>query len=424
MKKVLSAAAITLLSLLALVQVLAIAFPAEARDIIRGERSIAASSRPAPAPPRPAAPQAPRQVSNEGARAPQEVAQGNPGAAPTPRPRATPPPRRTAPPSRDNTRPAQTRSLRRAVFAGTTEGISATAAPQPELYPFTPERRTVPSKGMLRIELRMKNNSGIYWETASIALSTPLRNDAMVYRIDSWRDQEEIMIDYAFPEAELESRLTQLRVVQVTGSQARAALADMFNEQRQEFAMAAGRADQTEINRTGEQIAAPGLLGLLASARAPFAQQPARTVSLAEVARGRRLQLTFPAEHEIVRPNEDTLPRGTEVRENASRLFMTACDQALGIQERIRGFIRLLAEQPYEEAMAGEGAAAVTDIRRSLAEFTNSAVSLSMMAESSGDAQVQRLQARLLEFSDRITRQVTAIEVQVRRHDQRFAIQR
>jgi hypothetical protein len=428
-KKLLSSLTIAALSLLALAQAYAIVFPGEARAMLRGDSrtqprpAVVQTGNTAPArPARGAAEKPAPRGANLEAPETREVAQADPKPAPTPTRKTTPPPRKQAPPKRDDTKQTQTRALRRATPAGSIELASSTQAPQPELYPFTPERRTTPTKGLLRIELRMKNNSGIYWENATIALSTPARKDALLYRIDGWRDQEEIMIDYAFPEAELESRLTQLRVVSVTGSQARAALADIFNEQRQEFAMAAGRQDQTEIPRTGDRIAAPGILGLLASARAPFARQPAAVASYDDVARSRRLQIEFPAEHAVVSVDPEGLPAGTKERDAATKLFLESTSKAVAIQEDLKGFIALLRELPYEEAMATQGPEKISRIRHSLHEFTAGAVNLSVLADANDDSQIKRLQARLLEYSDRISRQVTSIEVQVRRHDPKFSI--
>lgn len=428
-KKLLSSVTIAALTLLALAQTYAIAFPGEARAMLRGD-STSSQRRPAVvqtgnegASRAPASRPAPKGTGKPAASESREIAQAEPKPTPAQGRKPAPPPRKQAPPKRDDTKQAQTRALRRATAAGSSDSISSAQAPQPELYPFTPERRTTPTKGTLRIELRMKNNSGIYWESATIALSTPVRKDALLYRIDGWRDQEEIMIDYAFPEAEMESRLTQLRVVSVTGAQARAALADMFNEQRQEFAMAAGRQDQTEIPRTGEKITAPGLLGLLASARAPFAQQPAAVASYDDVARVRRVEVIFPEEHAVVLPDTEGLPSGTKERTAATKLFTESSAKAVEIQDQLKAFIATLKDQTYEDAMAANGPAMISGIRQSLREFTSGAVDLSVLAESTGDGQIERLQARLLEYSDRLTRQVTSIEVQVRRHDPQFSIQ-
>jgi Ca-activated chloride channel homolog len=101
--------------------------------------------------------------------------------------------------------------------------------PPAHLYPFRVEVVDTLNETEMNVKLTIQNLSGIYWETAYIALAAPGYEKAIQFEVKDWNPEDIAILNYKFPIKERKERIANLRVVSVTGEQRESALKEEYD---------------------------------------------------------------------------------------------------------------------------------------------------------------------------------------------------
>jgi hypothetical protein len=361
-----------------------------------------------------------------------------------PPPRGTAPKSGAAPPRRPPTRSeieARARleavrgkevvePTRRALMLGPSPDPITSDPPPPSLYPFKVERRLFPTSDMIRIEMSIKNGSGIFWSTAYIAMRSQDSSKTIVFRIDDWRIDEVIGLDYTFPKDELESRLAGLRVARVSGIKRESALSEIVGDARASFAGGKTSAEAAR-NRTNSSspedqttfasVKVPGLLGMINSVRAPLIGMKVEVTS-SDAAMTSQVPLALPMELMLPEKIDVGLLADTPMRSKAVVHFDTAVAEARKVQASLSELIGVLSTKPYGEAKKDEIPAIRSRIQASLDAYNKESINLAVLSKSARDPKISEAETMLAGVADRVVKQVGSLEKQIRRVDPKFEL--
>lgn len=319
---------------------------------------------------------------------------------------------------------------RRALSLGASPDPINTPPPAAELYPFKVSRRTFPTPDLIRLELNIKNASGTFWQTAYVALRGADPAKTVVFRVDDWRIDEVVGLDYTFPKEELESRVKDLRVARVTGIKRESALSDLVGDIRSSVVgdtsrggTTGGKTTTTTVpdGRTYASVEVPGLLGLLASVRGPSAGLDVRVSSSGGAIKD-QIPLAIPLEHMLPQTLDIGLFADTPARTEARKLLDEAFAEGQKVQSQLGELIKVLANTPYEEAQKSDIPAIKAKIAESLATFDKKSLDLAVLANKVKDPKVSDAEAAARGMADKLVKMLTSIEKQVQKLDARFKL--
>lgn len=437
MKKILQLIALIILLTIGGGATFAIAFPGDAKAHLRtGARALLAPKKSEEPPPR-------RVAAAKSPADADDSKQGNnsPKAGPPPRGSSKPsasPPRR--PPSRSEVEARQrldavrgkevVEPTRRALMLGPSPDPITTDPPPPQLYPFSVARRVFPTSDMIRVELNIKNASGIFWSTAYIAMRSQDSSKNIVFRIDDWRIDEVIGLDYTFPKDELESRLSGLRVARVSGIKRESALSEIVGDMRASFAGGKTSA-QAARNRTNSSssddantyasVKVPGLLGVINSVRAPLIGMNVE-ITASDAAMTSQIPLALPMELMLPEVIDVGLLADTPMRSQAIVHFDSAIKEARSVQASLIELITVLSTKAYRDANEKEIPAIRASIRKSLDKYNKESIDLAVLSKSARDPKISEAETMLTGVADRVVKQVASLEKQIRRLDPKFKL--
>jgi len=319
---------------------------------------------------------------------------------------------------------------RRAHMLGPSQDPITNEPPPPSIYPFSVARRLFPTSDMIRIEMNIKNGSGIFWSTAYIAMRAQDSSKTVVFRIDDWRIDEVIGLDYTFPKDELESRLGGLRVARVSGIKRESALSEIVGDARVKFAggktgseSGSNRTNSTspDDQRTFASVKVPGLLGMINSVRAPLIGMSVEVTS-SDAAMTTQVPLAVPMELLLPDKIDVGLLADTPMRSKAVVHFDAAIVEARIVQSSLSELISVLSSKPYGEAKKSDIPAIRSKIQQSLEKYNKESINLAVISKSARDPKISEAETMLAGVADRVVKQIDALEKQIRRVDSKFEL--
>lgn len=337
-------------------------------------------------------------------------------------PPAKRPPSRAEVEKRGNTIDPSLMPKRRATFVGPTTDPIDGSAPPPSMYPFRVDRRVIPNPSSIRLELSIRNQSGIFWDTAFVALRSAGHEEAIVFRINDWRLDEVVGLDYTFPKDELEPRLKELRVVRVSGSRRQSALSDLMNEKRNEAS--GGQPTTVAISGEGGSMRASGLLGMLAVAREAETGVKVQYEAAPGASSARKLPaIVFPLEATIPAEIPLMVDESDPKRKEAAELFRESHKAALSIQEDITALIKQVNENAdFGAAMKNGGTALQDRIRGNLAAFNKKTLDLALAIERAKDNSLRSVTKANEDLANNVFLMTSSLESDMKRRDPKFSV--
>lgn len=312
----------------------------------------------------------------------------------------TPPPRRRPPKLRAGDLPTDTKVDTEAAFVGPVYELPRGTPPAPELYPFDVTRRMLPEAELIEVELVVLNRSGNFWKPAYVTFRSRLYPAGQMFKVESWGIDKTARFLYRFPKTELESRMDNLRIVNVEGEKQNALLLAELAKRREEAF--AGSSEEHLALQTMYQDAA-GAGDMLAQRR----KQP--------------IEILLPEERVPGRLNS-TLTGETEAQREAKELLNQAHRAALGAQEGIVALANSFKESGYEGTMNEVGQETLERVKRDMAVFDSASIELTFLGSRTRDAQITRQEQTLAEFAEALVNLAGAVESKVRTVEPEFNI--
>jgi hypothetical protein len=338
-------------------------------------------------------------------------------------PGARPPRRQDAAKAQEEV--AQIPITRKGRFIGMSNAERGADPPPPEFYPFAIRRREFVDAQTLRVEFAIRNSSGQHWRTAYVVLRPSGTDTGALFQIDDWKMDETVGIDYTFPRAELNERLSELRVVSVSGDRRVSALAELVSQDRRryiEYAMAAGARPNATRRRQGDRLNAPGLLALLGELQSPFTGidvTPVRAVD----ARTRTIEARIPADRRIPATPALVLRETSEERREAAAALADFHRTARSTDEALEAFAALLRGKTRAVFDDETVRQAHQDLRRQIKDFNKEGARLARLTRLSRDAEVQKADTVLRDYSGRIISMIEALDAEIRLVEPNFRVQ-
>lgn len=328
------------------------------------------------------------------------------------------------PPSKSEADAARTKDLdgvlvsRKGRYVGPVTQPGSSEAPLPELYPFSVNRRTYPDEKSITVEVAVKNASGVQWKTAYVAFRAPKSKSTHLFEIRDWQIDETVGFDYSFPRTEVQDRLTDLRIVSVSGEKRQSALADRLQQSRRRFVEIANASNASKRRARGETLAAGGLLGALGRMQSPVTGISIQTAELRTLS-AKPVTIQIPEEYRVPGVLALGLRETSDERKAVSDLAQKFHVSALAIQDSIDSLGRSLQSQPYDRA-ANSGP--VGTIRENIKAFNAIGVELATKIQTSTDQEVRKVNTLVLDYSRRVSGQVESVESQVKSSDPGFRL--
>lgn len=289
-----------------------------------------------------------------------------------------------------------------------------------EDYPFRVVKSITQPNGEMRVTIEIKNASEKDWPVAYLTLSSAFHPARPQYRLDNWRYDQTRSVDYVFPSHEMHPRMGELRIEDVTSVPTGEVLG---------IGVAVEPGRETE---TG------GALGLWRRTKKglgvppPPPEEMARLLAMdspelaRELERGTGLQINLDGIGELdAEPIE--IPETLDANEaRARRLSNEGIGKANEVIQAIRGLGDILAEKPWNEAMAtdGPGPKQMELIQKRMNAFFAEAIELQQHDQEHPSKETTAALQRLEEASDLILNYRDALERQVRTSQPDFELGR
>jgi len=312
---------------------------------------------------------------------------------------------------------------RKGRYVGPVNSTNSSTIPHPELYPLEPNRITDVDEYTKNVEFAIKNESGTHWKVAYVALRSSRYPVPQLFEIQDWRIGEIVGLDYTFPEDELAERMTELRVISVTGEQRRSALAQFVSQSRRRYVDTLSR-DQVNlaIRRDGDILNAPGLLAFFGNLQEPFTGIDVQTVEV---------KLTTPRVDPVKFPEEKLIPKELPVqikessaeRKEASDYMQEFHQLGFRAQGQLQEFIDSVSSGEYQETMNQDARDRLDEIRLVLSQFNRTGQQLAMTVQRSTDPELKKAQGVLKDYSEKIRYQIAQIDSAIQRVDKSFRVQ-
>lgn len=313
-------------------------------------------------------------------------------------------------------------AARRARLIGPVTQFNSEEAPPADLYPITIVRRTFPDAATMSVEIAVKNLSGNVWRSAYITIKSPKVPEGTLYEIRDWQLDEVVGLEYRFPRGEVQDRMRDLRIVSVSGDRRESALADRIAQSRLK---AVGAEDSRMLQgrrRTGDALAAPGLLAMLGDFQQPVTGiQVSYAEGRAPVARP--LSIRIPEEALLTPEPEITLRQTSEERREVVELARAYHQQGIEVQNHLKALVEQINAAPYREAMNAGGKDSLESLRASLKEFNTLGLQLATRTRRSTDADIRSASSVVGATSTKLVRQMEAVEAAIKPVDPAFRIQ-
>ncbi len=294
---------------------------------------------------------------------------------------------------------------------------TSTEAPPSEFYPFTIVRRTFPDAGSITVELAIKNASGSHWKTAYVALRSSRVKEIFQFEIQDWQIDETVGIDYTFPRAEIQDRLTDLRVVSVSGEKRESALAERMQASRRKYV----ESSATKRGGKGDTLTASGLIGVFGRMQSPVTGIQVRTAEFRSMD-SKPVAIAIPQDSKLPADLVMGLRETSEERKAVIELAQKFHQAAVAAESGLGGFARELGKEPYDKAIRGSAGTALAQARERLAAFNVAGVELATKVQISSDPDIKKVGAVVPDYSKRILAQVESIENQMQGVDPSFRV--
>ncbi len=250
----------------------------------------------------------------------------------------------------------------------------------------------------------------------------------VVFRVDDWRIDEVVGLDYTFPKDELEPRVKDLRVARVTGIKRESALSDLVGDIRSSVvgdtsrpATSPGRTTTPADGVTYASVEVPGLLGLIASVRGPSVGLDVRVASTGGAIKD-QIPLAIPLEHMLPEKLDIALFSDTPSRAEALKLLNEAFAEAQEVQAQLGEIVKVLSNTPYEEAQKSAIPAIKSKMNAKLSAFDKKSLDLAVLANKVKDPKVSDAEAAARGIADKLVKMITSVEKQVQKLDGRFKL--
>jgi len=311
---------------------------------------------------------------------------------------------------------------RKARTVGPVTEAGTTEPPLPQLYPFTINKTTFPDSRTVNLEIAIKNQSGVHWETAYVTLRSPRVKEGVLFQVNEWQIDEIVGLDYAFPRAELEDRVKELRVVSVSGKERQSALSQRLSATRREAVESVSPKGRRR-GTPGEVLNAPGLLAYVGAFQSPFTGIAVkRTESRAP--RTRLVKIVIPEESLLPITLGINLKQTSEERQQVSELAVQFHEAGLAVQESLSRIASTANGKTWQDATAAGLPGDAGKAREQLGGFNQLGVKLSAAVQRSADTEVRRLSTTVIDHSKKILGQIDAVEAGIRPMDPGFSLQK
>lgn len=338
---------------------------------------------------------------------------GNPGTGFLGLSMRQPPPRSGgAPPPRSTAAPTAGQPLRKAAWLGPSpENVSGTP-PNEALYPFSVVRRVFPTPDTIRLELNIRNASGSFWEVATLYFKSERHAQAVAYRIERWRPEETISLEYTFPKTELEDRLKNLRLVRISGLRSSAVLTEMLSDRRIGETGGSASTGKTSAG-SASSVTAPGLMGLVGAMTSPFTGVEVNIGGGATAVPDTPVSIVYPGEHSVADKNPLSITGGTADGDRAAELAGKVHYSALTVQMKLSEFVATVQNKPFATAMSDGGKDLQDAVIAAQKDFNKASMDLGLLIGRSKEPAVKGLEKPLTQLGQSVYNMVAGVQAQV-----------
>ena len=299
--------------------------------------------------------------------------------------------------------------------------------PAPELYPFRVDRRTFPTPDVVQVEMSLQNQSGYHWKTAYVVLKSTDYPVAEVFKVEEWAIEQVVGVDYKFPRPELYDRLTNLRVIRVSGERRESALADAIGQRREEIVRQMGTKEN--LTETRNRNRPTGLLSVWVGAAAavqgggnrPDAQMVPGGMN-SGMPRTGSLRIQIPEKAIIPDQYDFSVPPTSPERREALELLGRVHTSARRAQTNIVDLADLLNQKSFRAVKTTAGEQMVAAVSDALREFNEAGIELTLLANRNDDPAIKQMSQELNRMAEQLVTQAEAVETSVRLIDPEFSL--